>query len=121
MQDGCKVYMDSYVASNGSCFIVIWTTFKCHLLMVRFDPKLSEDGREIPKCQGSGWRFNFPAVKSPLYLTENLPCGQLPPVFWRCHVNNRSQKDNKYHLLEVGLTQYRKIMALRTLITVGLF
>ena len=28
MQDGCKVYMDSYVASNGSCFTVTWTIFQ---------------------------------------------------------------------------------------------
>ena len=27
MQDGCKVYMDSYMASNGSCFIVTWINF----------------------------------------------------------------------------------------------
>ena len=32
MQDGCKVYMDSYVASNGSCFMVTWTILKNHLL-----------------------------------------------------------------------------------------
>ena len=32
MQDGCKVYMDSYMASNESCFIVTWTIFKNHLL-----------------------------------------------------------------------------------------
>jgi hypothetical protein len=34
MQDGYKVYMDSYVASNGSCFTVTWTIFKNHLLKV---------------------------------------------------------------------------------------
>ena len=28
MQDGSKVYMDSYVASHGSCFVATWTTFK---------------------------------------------------------------------------------------------
>ena len=28
MQDGCKVYMDSYMASNGSCFMVTWTISK---------------------------------------------------------------------------------------------
>ena len=54
MQDGCKVYMDSYMASNGSCFMVTWTI-------------------------------------------------------------------SKNHLLEVGLTQNRETMALRTLTTVGLF
>ena len=34
MQDGCKVHMDSYMASNGSCFMVAWTLFKTHLLEV---------------------------------------------------------------------------------------
>ena len=34
MQDGCKDYMDSYMVSNGSCFMVTWTTFKHHLLKV---------------------------------------------------------------------------------------
>jgi hypothetical protein len=28
MQDGCEVYMDSYMASNGSCFMIIWIIFK---------------------------------------------------------------------------------------------
>ena len=34
MQDGCKVYMDSYMASSRSCFMVTWTIFKKHLLDV---------------------------------------------------------------------------------------
>ena len=34
MQDGCKVYMDSYMASNGSCFMVTLPIFKSHLLEV---------------------------------------------------------------------------------------
>ena len=34
MQDGCKVYMDSYMASNGSCFMITWTIFQYHLLDV---------------------------------------------------------------------------------------
>ena len=34
MQDGCKVYMDSYMASNGACFMVAWTILKNHLLKV---------------------------------------------------------------------------------------
>ena len=29
-----KSYMDSYMASNGSCFMVTWTIFKNHLLEV---------------------------------------------------------------------------------------
>ena len=34
MQDGCIVYMDSYVASNGSWFMVTWTIFNNDLLEV---------------------------------------------------------------------------------------
>ena len=34
MQDGCKVYMDFYVASNGSCSMVTWIILKNHLLEV---------------------------------------------------------------------------------------
>jgi hypothetical protein len=34
MQDGCKVYMDSDMASNGSCFMVTWIVFKKHLFEV---------------------------------------------------------------------------------------
>ena len=34
MQDGCEVYMDSFMVSNGSCFIVTWIVFKNLLLEV---------------------------------------------------------------------------------------
>ena len=34
MQDGCKVYMESYVVSNKSCFMITWTILKNHLLEV---------------------------------------------------------------------------------------
>ena len=34
MQDGCKVDMDSYMASNGSCIMVTGIVFKNHFLEV---------------------------------------------------------------------------------------
>ena len=34
MQDGRKIYMDSYTASNESHFMVVWIIFKNHLLEV---------------------------------------------------------------------------------------
>ena len=34
MHDGCKVCMNSYMASNGSCFKVTWFVFKNYLLKV---------------------------------------------------------------------------------------
>ena len=32
MQHGCKVYMDSYMAPNGSCFMATLIVFKNHPL-----------------------------------------------------------------------------------------
>ena len=37
MQDKCKVYMDSYMAPHGPCFMVIWTLLKNHLLEVGWE------------------------------------------------------------------------------------
>jgi hypothetical protein len=34
MQDGCEVYMDIYMASNGPSFMVTWIGFENHLLEV---------------------------------------------------------------------------------------
>ena len=48
-------------------------------IMVQDNPKLL-DGGEKPTSQGRGWRIDFPAVKSPLYLAENLLGDQLPCV-----------------------------------------
>ena len=39
LQDGCKLYMDSYMASNGSCFMVTWIAFKNQLLEVGLTQK----------------------------------------------------------------------------------
>ena len=32
--NGCKVYIYSYMALNGSCFMVTWTIFNNHLLEI---------------------------------------------------------------------------------------
>ena len=39
MQYGCKDYMNSYMASTGPCFMVIWTIWKKHLLEVSLTQK----------------------------------------------------------------------------------
>ena len=44
MQDGCQVYMDSYMVSSGSGFMVTWTIFKHHLLDVGLPQKLGDRG-----------------------------------------------------------------------------
>ena len=44
MQDGFKVYMDSYMASNGSCFMFTWTIFKNLPLGGRPNTKSTDHG-----------------------------------------------------------------------------
>ena len=31
MQEGCKVFVDSYATLNGSCFMITWTILENHL------------------------------------------------------------------------------------------
>jgi hypothetical protein len=50
MQDGCKVHMDSYMASNGSCFVVTWAMLKNNLFEGKVDvQKLYENKLIMPK------------------------------------------------------------------------
>ena len=44
MQDGCNVYMDSCMASNGLCFMVTWTLFKNHVLEVGLTQNWEDHG-----------------------------------------------------------------------------
>ena len=44
MQNGCKVYMDSYMALNGSCFMITWNTFEQPPLGGRSNTKLGDHG-----------------------------------------------------------------------------
>ena len=44
MQDGCKVYMGSYMVPNGSCFVVTWTILKNHLLEVGLTQNWGDHG-----------------------------------------------------------------------------
>ena len=45
------------------------TIMQMYHCLVQDDHKLPDDDGEIPKSQGRGWRFDFAAGKSPLYLT----------------------------------------------------
>ena len=98
MQDGCKVYMDSYMASNGPCFILTWTSFKNHLLEVG----QHKTGRPWhSKCSQPLIYFILSCVR--IRMNRNLfkkSCGWGPVTygftihlrvhdhttwFWRCH------------------------------------
>jgi hypothetical protein len=65
MQDGCKVYMESYVASNGSCFMVTWTIFKIHLLGVGLRQKPGDHG--TPNAHNR-WFILFYHVWGPTWI-----------------------------------------------------
>ena len=38
--------------------------------LVQDDPKILDDGGEVPEYEERGWRFDFLVVNSPLYLTK---------------------------------------------------
>ena len=65
MQDGCKVYMDSYMASNGSCFMVTWTIFKHHLLEVSLTQ--NQETMVTPNAHNH-WFILFYHVWGPAYI-----------------------------------------------------
>ena len=44
IQDGCTIYMDSYMTSNESCFMVTWTIFNNHLLEASPNTKPGDHG-----------------------------------------------------------------------------
>jgi hypothetical protein len=44
MQDGCTVYVDSYMASNGSCFMVTWSVCQNPSLGGRLNTKHGDHG-----------------------------------------------------------------------------
>ena len=54
---------------------VLFVASKIGFKLVRDDPKVLDDGGRIPKISRKRLAARFLAVKSPLYLTENLPSG----------------------------------------------
>ena len=93
MRDGCEVYMDSCMVSNGSCFVVTWTILKDHLLEVGLTQNretmafrnlttvnllyfmMDEDPAWIEFYWKSIW------LRAPLHMTSQYPWG---PVIILC-------------------------------------
>ena len=63
--------------------------------LVEDDPKLLDDGGEIPKSQGRGWRFDSRLWDLLSTWQNSLPGGQLPQVLWRWPVGLSSKKERK--------------------------
>ena len=70
----CHMTFGESFTVTSSDFISLESRWK----LVQDDPKLSDNGGEIPKeISRKRLAVRFLAVKSPLYLTEDLSCGQL--------------------------------------------
>ena len=65
MHDGCKVYIDSYMASNGACFMVTWTLSPKPSLGGRSHTKLRDHG--TPNAE-SRWFIQFYHVWGPAWI-----------------------------------------------------
>ena len=65
MQDGCEVYMDSYMASNGSCFMVAWTIFQKPPLGGRPNTKPGDHGTSNAHNR---WFILFCHVRGPAWI-----------------------------------------------------
>ena len=72
MQGGCKVYVDSYMASNGSCFMVTWAIFKNHLLEV--GPTQQPVDHGTPNAHNC-WFILFYHVWGPAWI--QIPCNSI--------------------------------------------
>jgi hypothetical protein len=69
MRDGCKVYMDSYMTSNGSSFMVTWIIFKNHLLKVGLTQKSIDHGTLNAHKH---WFILFYYVWEPTWIENHL-------------------------------------------------
>ena len=78
MQGGCKVYMDSYMASNGSCVMITWIIFKNHLLEVGltqnmvFQHLTTIDSLYLIMCEDPTWTFRVWLRVSHIWLHTTL-------------------------------------------------
>jgi hypothetical protein len=65
MQDGCKVYMDSYMASYESCFMVTCIIFQIHLLEVGLTQNLETMALPTLTTVGSSY---FTTSENPTWI-----------------------------------------------------
>ena len=68
MQDGCKFYIDSYMASNGSRSTVTWTLFKNHLWPLRGRPNTKPPGDHGTPTAYDHWFILFHHVWGPMWI-----------------------------------------------------
>ena len=83
MQDECKVYVDSYMASNGSCLMVTWTIFNNHLLQVGLTQNrktMASHRTGKPTCLKTQWMFEGSTLSITIHCSRAklvLACQEL--------------------------------------------
>ena len=87
----------------------IYVGFSSPTSSVWDDPRLLDDGGEIPRFEGRGWRFDSWLWSLLSTWHKNLPGGQLPPVLWRWPVGLLPQKERKKSLTGCMLTVFQCI------------
>jgi hypothetical protein len=115
VQDGCKLYMDSYMASNGSRFMVTWTLFKNHLFGGR--PNMKPWDHDTPTVHNRWFILFLSCVRTCMHrnsLKQHLVEGPITYDFplhlrvrdhtttwcWRC------RWDGGLWTLSLGLSQF---------------
>ena len=113
MQDGCKVHMDSYVASNGSCLMVTWTLFQKSPLGGTSNTKAGNHGALNAH---SLWFILFYHVWGLTWIeSTEIAFGWGPGHIWLCttledlwphHMILKVSWDGPWTLLSFGLSQF---------------
>ena len=98
MQDGCKVYMDSYMASNGLCLMVTWTIFKNHLLEVSLTQNRETMALRTLTALELFWFIIREDLREWKFIEIALVEG---PVTYECTLHLRT-RDHNYMTLEVS-------------------
>jgi hypothetical protein len=86
--------------------LIGWRGNQPNIEMVVFlvrDVKLPNDGGEIPKSQGRGWRFESRLWNLLFAWQKNLPGGQPSLVLWQWPIGLMSQKRWRWECSDIGL------------------
>jgi hypothetical protein len=102
MQNECKVYMDSYIASNGSCFMVTWTIFNNHLLEVGLPQNWETDALWNLTTITISCVRTLPGRSLPLIFCIHVRSG---PIYWGGLFTSqkRNQGDGILHVKSMNI------------------
>ena len=128
MQDGCKVYMGSSMASNGSCFMVTWTILQKPLLGGRPNTKPGDHALVENMVKKNCSRFPIAVLLTTLiYSLENdcrfffgFTTANLRTANFQTADHGGQKNRNGKTTTVLFLSWFLLVMALRMLTTVDL-